>query len=299
MREAYRSQVALLVKVLPQVAEEHCLALHGGTAINLFVRDMPRLSVDLDLTYRPLEDRRTSLERIERALSCIGERIEREIPDAGVEHVRDEAKLYVSRRGARMKLEVNLVMRGTLEEPVRMRLCERAREEFAGFAEMPLVPLGQLYGGKVCAALDRQHPRDMFDARLLMANEGFRDDVRRGFVFCLLSSNRPLHELLSPGMPDRREAMGNRFAGMSDVEFTYEDFEATRQALVRMVNQGLSPEDREFLLGVNRCEPDWRIHDFERFPSVQWKLENLRRLKERDSVKHEGQCDALREVLEA
>ena len=53
-REVYRRQVQLLIRVLPSIAEEACFALKGGTAINLFVRDMPRLSVDIDLTYLPV-----------------------------------------------------------------------------------------------------------------------------------------------------------------------------------------------------------------------------------------------------
>lgn len=61
-------QVALLVRVLPWVATEKCLALKGGTAINLFVRDMPRLSVDIDLAYLPIEPREASLQHISAAL---------------------------------------------------------------------------------------------------------------------------------------------------------------------------------------------------------------------------------------
>ena len=56
--EMYRRQAALLVRTIPLVDEERCFALKGGTAINLFVRDMPRLSVDIDLTYLPNHDRK-------------------------------------------------------------------------------------------------------------------------------------------------------------------------------------------------------------------------------------------------
>jgi len=53
-RERYMRQVALLVRTLPYIARHEAFALKGGTAINLFYRDMPRLSVDIDLTYLPL-----------------------------------------------------------------------------------------------------------------------------------------------------------------------------------------------------------------------------------------------------
>ena len=61
----YIEQVRLLVAVLPSVAKQKCFALKGGTATNLFVRNLPRLSVDIDLAYLPVEDRDASLAAIE------------------------------------------------------------------------------------------------------------------------------------------------------------------------------------------------------------------------------------------
>jgi predicted nucleotidyltransferase component of viral defense system len=78
--EAYRAQVSLLVRVLPLVAEENVFALKGGTAINLFVRDLPRLSVDIDLTYLPVEDRATSLANIDAAIRRIAAGIAENVP---------------------------------------------------------------------------------------------------------------------------------------------------------------------------------------------------------------------------
>src|ERR1700723_3271222 len=80
-RDTYRNQVALLVRILPLVAEESCFALKGGTAINLFVRDMPRLSVDIDLTYVPVEPRAESLVAINAAMKRIVARVQKAIPD--------------------------------------------------------------------------------------------------------------------------------------------------------------------------------------------------------------------------
>ncbi len=82
--DSYRQQVALLIRTIPFVAQEEAFALKGGTAINLFVRDMPRLSVDIDLTYLPVEDRTRSLAAIDAAMLRIAKRIERGIPDAKV-----------------------------------------------------------------------------------------------------------------------------------------------------------------------------------------------------------------------
>ena len=77
--EMYRRQAALLVRTIPLVDEERCFALKGGTAINLFVRDMPRLSVDIDLTYLPIADRTTSLMEIDAAMRRIAQRVRKGI----------------------------------------------------------------------------------------------------------------------------------------------------------------------------------------------------------------------------
>jgi hypothetical protein len=78
--EVFQAQIALLVRVLPYVAAETCFALKGGTAINLFVRDLPRLSVDIDLVYVPIQDRETSLREIWSALARIAQAIRKSVP---------------------------------------------------------------------------------------------------------------------------------------------------------------------------------------------------------------------------
>jgi predicted nucleotidyltransferase component of viral defense system len=293
----YKRQVGLLLDVLPEVAKENCFALHGGTAINLFVRNMPRLSVDIDLTYLPIEDRETSLRNIGEALERIQGRVEKTITPVRVQHKKEIAKLLISSQGAEIKLEVNLVGRGSFKEPVKMRLCERAQEEFDVFTAIPVVPFGQLFGGKICAALDRQHPRDLFDVKYLLSNEGFSDEVRQGFLFCLLGSDRPINEVIMPNFQDQRLALVNQFSGMSAEEFSYEEYEAIREQLVTTVNENLTKSDKAFLLSFKNVEPDWSIYDFERFPSIQWKLRNLNILKQRNPEKHREQYELLQEKL--
>jgi len=163
---------------------------------------------------------------------------------------------------------------------------------------MPLVPLGQLYGGKICAALDRQHPRDLFDVRLLLDNEGFTDEIKRGFLFGLVSSNRPTHEMLNPHLLDQRTAFENQFEGMSSIEFSYDEYEATRLQLIETIQSSLNESDKAFLLSLNSLEPDWSIYDFQVFPSVKWKLLNLEKFRQDKSEIYQQQIDALKGVLE-
>jgi predicted nucleotidyltransferase component of viral defense system len=294
----YRNQVALLLAVLPEVAKENTFALHGGTALNLFVRDMPRLSVDIDLTYLPIEDRGTTLKNIALALERIKVNIEKAVAGVKVDHQQEIGKLQISIPGAAIKLEANLVKRGTLTAPVKMQLCEKAQNEFEVFCTIDVVPLGQLYGGKICAALDRQHPRDLFDVKYLLENEGFTDEIKEGFLLNLLSSARPMNELLTPNFQDQKLAMENQFTGMSEEPFTYEEYEKVRRQLVSTIHKSLNDQDKKFLLSVKNLTPDWSIYDFERFPSVAWKLHNLKNLKDSNPEKHEKQYQDLKKKLE-
>jgi predicted nucleotidyltransferase component of viral defense system len=177
-REVYRRQVQLLIRVLPSIAEEACFALKGGTAINLFVRDMPRLSVDIDLTYLPVQPRAKSLAAIDAAMKRIADRIRTTIPGVQVAQtaLRPENavyKLLVRAGGVQIKIEVTPVLRGCVYDP-ELRAVSPSVEEAFGFAEARVVSFADLYAGKMVAALDRQHPRDFFDIRDLLANEGIR-----------------------------------------------------------------------------------------------------------------------------
>lgn len=296
-KAAYESQVALLLKVLPEVAKEDCFALHGGTAINLFVRELPRLSVDIDLTYIPIEDRLSSLQNISEALTRVKANIEKVLPTSSVQHQKEISKLQIADEGAQVKVEVNQTNRGIYGPTQKLALCASAQEKFDAFCTIPVVSMGQLYGGKLCAALDRQHPRDLFDVRLLMENEGFSDEIQKGFLLALLSSNRPIQELLNPNLSDQKQAFVNQFDGMTMIPFSYKEFETTRQKLVESLKQSLNEADKQFLLSVKNAKPNWQGYNFEHFPSVQWKLQNLQSLQQNNPDKHQEQYLLLKKLL--
>jgi len=298
MKEEYRKQVALLLDVLPEVAREDCFAMHGGTAINLFLRDMPRLSVDIDLTFVPLADRDSSFETINTALSAIKKRVEKVLPGVTIQHQKKELKLQVSLWGAQIKLEVNQINRGCLSDPVELMLCEKAQEMFDAFVSIDIVPESQLFGGKIIAALDRQHPRDLFDVKPILQGDNLPSGIEKGLVFCLLSSKRPINELLNPRRIDQRLALEHQFVGLSSESFTYSEFEHTRESLVRAVKNRLTQEDKDFIFGFKCLEPDWNMYDFEGFPAIQWKLENLRRFKQLNALGYKEAVDRLDALLQ-
>ncbi|WP_290478768.1 nucleotidyl transferase AbiEii/AbiGii toxin family protein [Hyphomonas sp. UBA1923] len=280
--EQYRRQVELLVRVLPFVADEPCFALKGGTAINLFVRDMPRLSVDIDLTYLPVQSRADSLEAIDAAMKRIaiasgsGSPAEDIVP-ASPNKEGAVTKLLARGNGVQIKIEVTPVLRGCVFE-AEERTVMPAVEDVFGYAEMQVVSFADLYGGKVVAALDRQHPRDLFDVRDLLANEGITDDLRRAFIVYLLSHDRPMHEVIGPTRKDIGQEFERGFAGMTKEPIDLDELLNARESLINAV-VGEMPEDHKaFLIGFEKGSPDWSLLGIEHvpeLPAVQWRQLNL------------------------
>lgn len=293
----YKNQVRLLLSVIPEVAKEKCFALHGGTAINLFVRDMPRLSVDIDLTYIPIEDRITSFTKINNALDEIKRRLNIIFPNLLVVHEKDKLKLQISNKDALIKIEVNQGIRGLMGYISALVLCDKAQEDFDAFCSIQGVSFGQLYGGKIVAALDRQHPRDLFDVKDLLENEGFTEEIKVGFLFTLLSSKRPIKEILFPNLINQEQAFANQFMGMTEQPFSYADFEQTRKKLIEVVQVGLTKSDKKFIINFKNASPDWSVYYFEKFPAIQWKFQNLLALKENNPEKHNSNLKELESLL--
>lgn len=298
MKDRYRKQVALLIRIMPSVYKIKEFAVHGGTAINLFHRNLLRYSVDIDVTYIPIENRQQSLASINQKLLEVKKNIEKTIPGIVVKHKPDVWKLLCTLGDATVKIEVNATKRGIIGDVVELPLCEKARNEFSMGCKARTVSFSQLYGGKITAALSRQHPRDLFDCKY-MELQSF-DDVKNGFMLCLLGSDKPIIESLQPNDIDQTEALENQFQGMTETPFGYEDYLESRTALLSLVNGGLTITDKEFLLSFEQGEPDWQkccAGDLSQYPSVQWKLLNIRKLKESNPVKFEQGVNKLRRYL--
>jgi hypothetical protein len=147
----------------------------GETAINLFVLDFPRYSIDIDITYLPVQARNESLSAIKRHLDEVKGKVKSLIP--GIVIQEKPNKLFFTYQGLSVKIEVNDVKRGVIADTVVLPLCKAAQEVF----------------GVYCEA----------------------DEIRLGFMFCLLGSDRPIVEMLSPNLIDQREALDNQFVGMT------------------------------------------------------------------------------------
>lgn len=191
---AYHHQAKLLLNILPIIDRYPIFGLKGGTAINFFIRDLPRLSVDIDLTYLPVNDRNTAFKAIEDALVDIKRDIERLIRNTTVLPRTSEGRimgLNVRADGVMVKIEPNLVLRGTAYEPQILNVTPRVQEMFEVSVKTKILATEDIYGGKICAALDRQHPRDLLNVKLLLDNEGLTDQIRRSLSFILSAMTAP------------------------------------------------------------------------------------------------------------
>jgi len=301
-KDLFYKQADLLLSILPQITRETDFVLHGGTAINFFVRDMPRLSVDIDLTYVRVSSREETMKAISEQLKTISANISGTMPSVHVEKKTEAphgliTKLFITRQNALVKIEPNQVIRGSLFGCEVKDLCKRAEEVFGKFVTIKTMSFAELYGSKMCAALDRQHPRDIFDIMLLLENEGITDQVFKAFLVYLISHNRPISELLSPHFKDMKPVFENEFGGMVSIEVTYEDLVSVRKNLVEEINKRLTADERAFLISFKEKDPQWDllgVDGAQDMPAVKWKLAN-RATMEKD--KHKRAVLQLKSVL--
>lgn len=295
MQEKYIKQVALLVKCLPIIATEECFAIKGGTAINLFFMNLPRLSVDIDLVYLPIEFRDTTYQNINQALERISQKLQK-IGLKVTSNRKNEQKLICSDGVSDIKIEPNYTLRGYVFEPQLMELCPKAQDLF-GYAEARIISEAELWGGKICAALDRQHPRDLFDIYNLLNTVGINSEIKNGFISLLLAGNRPLHEMLKPNFQMDEDIFDKEFAGMTDESFTFDEAKRTFLKLVENLHTILTDEDKRFLLDFVQLKANLQaadISNLDKLPGIKWKLKNLENLQNQNPEKFQEQYDKLK-----
>jgi predicted nucleotidyltransferase component of viral defense system len=299
MNREYLETARLLIQVAPLVFVDDQFGLKGGTAINLFLRDMPRLSVDLDLVFTDHTiGRNEAIARINAAVRDAADRLrarrfEVYVPEAGGD---GETKLMVRSGPAEVKVEINTVMRGTVHRVRRANLTPLARDTLLADIEIPVLASEDVYGGKLVAALDRQHPRDLFDVMELFKHEGITPGIRRSFVVYLVSHNRPVHEVLFPELRDIQMDYERNFIGMTSQPTELAELLETRDRMINELHAGLDANERRFLLSLVTAQPEWEllgIPHVSELPAVRWKLQNLARLQRERAEQFELQYTAL------
>jgi predicted nucleotidyltransferase component of viral defense system len=206
--------------------------------------------------------------------------------------------LLVARENAQVKIEPNLVVRGTVFPPESRDLCDAVQQEFELVASASCLSVPDLYAGKICAALDRQNPRDLYDVMLLLEDEGITPEIRRAFVVYLASHSRPMSELLDPTPEDARHEFEQRLSGMVRSDVSFDQLRDVQERLPRLLRDALDEDETRFILSVKAGDPDWGalgIDHLHTLPAVQWKLRNIRAMS---PGRRREALDKLRHVLE-
>jgi|APGre2960657468_1045069.scaffolds.fasta_scaffold34108_3 predicted nucleotidyltransferase component of viral defense system len=293
--QQYKDQVSLLLDILPIVAKRKSFALKGGTALNLFIWKMPRLSVDIDLVYLPISDRDEALKDILLNLVIIKDELERVLRIKVL--LTDNAKLVCSKGGTIVKIEVNTIIRGSFFDVLELEIVDFVQDEFGKFSAILTLDKAEIYGSKICAALDRQHPRDIFDVSKILdeGNGEFNKKIKEAFIFYLLSHNRPINEILFSKINDKKADFKNQFEGMAREKFDYEDFIKISNLLREKIDNLLSDKDKKFILSFKQGKPDWSlfVKDISQYPSIKWKLNNITNLLNNNPAKHQEMVEKL------
>ncbi|BDB29254.1 nucleotidyl transferase AbiEii/AbiGii toxin family protein (plasmid) [Cupriavidus sp. P-10] len=277
----------MLLTVAPDVFANDIFAIKGGTGINLFGQNMPRLSIDIDVVYLPWQlPRDEALRAINQELAAIGERVQ----PLGLQTRRicakdlGETKLIVENETSQVKVEVNVVFRGTVLPVEHRPLCAKASDLFGVEFELPILAQDELYAGKLVAALDRQHPRDLFDVWQLYESGGITDGMVECFVVYLAGHNRPTPEVLLGNDKDLAAEYDRAFVGMTELPCSLETLLEARARLRQELPRRLTAAQKQFLCGLARAVPDWFLlqcrHAAE-MPALRWKLSNLETFRKR------------------
>lgn len=304
MNQHYLDTARLLTQVAPFVFRDGLFALKGGTAINLFIRDMPRLSVDLDLVF--LDHRLPRDQALASINAAIKQTAERLVQKGFQTHTISQAdigetKLLVRRGNIEVKVEVNFVMRGTVHPVRTATLTPMARDMLMADLELPVVSLEDVYGGKLVAAMDRQHPRDLFDVMQLFEHEGITSGIQRAFVIYLASHNRPVHEVLFGPTKDISQEYERNFSGMTTQPVELSELLHARARMFSELQNGLTAVERQFLISLVSAKPAWELLDsnhIEYLPGIRWKLQNLLQLQKVNPKKFAEQLNTLTRLLE-
>jgi len=299
MDKTYADTVRLLLAIVPDVFANDIFAMKGGTAINLVVQDMPRLSVDIDVVYLPWQTPRDeALQAINQELAAIATRVASLGVQTRLVRSKDlgDTKLIVENESSQVKIEVNVVFRGTVLPAERRSLSAKTSDLFGVELEVPILAPNELYAGKLVAALDRQHPRDLFDVWQLYESGGISDGMVECFVVYLAGHNRPTHEVLFGNDKNIAGEYERAFVGMTEVDCSLETLLEARVRLRHELPGRLSAQHKQFLSGLTRAQPDWSLLQCQyaaQLPALRWKLSNLETFRKRRPEDFTAQADAL------
>ena len=166
--------------------------------------------------------------------------------------IQKEARLFVKNNQTEIKVEPNFTLRGSVFGPEIKATSTYIMDTFHKREEIKCLSFADVFGGKIHAALSRQHPRDLFDIKHLLENEGITEEIRKAFLVYLISGPRSIHETIMPNLKDISENLIKEFQGMANAEVTREDLENARELLIKRIKETLTVEEKHFLVGFKK-----------------------------------------------
>jgi hypothetical protein len=259
---------------------------------------LPRLSIDIDLAYIGFESRKEAFANINNALEAIRKRLIKNGIMAEIRRFEDGIeKMFCKKDEIEIKVKPNYDRRGYIYEPEMMLISSKINEIYKVGIDMQLLAIPELYGGKFHAAVIRQHPRDLFDMRILLQNEGITSEIKKSFIENILTDKGTPYEMLAPNEQDRKEVFEKKFVGMeTNVDFSYEKHQETFRAMMNALHQSFTENDKKFLISFFSLEPKWdlvNIPNMEKLPAVKWKIINL------EKMPHEALKEQVKKIEKA
>lgn len=300
MKQIYFDCVDLLLTILPTVMKDERIALKGGTAINIFVFDMPRLSVDIDLTYLPIQERSISLITIDEILLEVMNNLlkKRFSVHPKLTQEGNIKQLVVNNSSSMVKVEINHILRGHVHPPVKIDINKKPLELFNKFMSIQCLSEYDLFAGKICATLDRQHPRDLYDIHYFLTHKEYDRKLHETFIVYLISHNRPISELIKPNQLDISNLYNGEFKGMTDSDISIDELNLAFNKILKLINSSMTAQDKEFLMSFKAGSPRWELLPFDHIkdlPAIKWKLHNIKKM---DPLKHRDMLKKLEKKLQ-
>jgi predicted nucleotidyltransferase component of viral defense system len=279
----FKNQAELVLETLGLFDWESCFALKGGTAINYFYSNMPRLSIDIDLVYLPVNSRVEAINEIKANLAKFIKKIKniyRQVKIIKESKSNPVGILYIDNSKAKIKIEPNIIIRGTVIPTKFIPLNKVVSEYFNQELEVKCLDFKEIMAGKLVASFDRQHPRDIFDAKAILSidNKNELKIIVELFVIYLSQSNRPFSELLNPKFIYFENLYNTALEGTLREKYDIYTLIQNRIDVFEAIKSNLTPGHKEFLISLMSLDPKWELLSFENIhclPGIQWKLKNI------------------------